>query len=128
MVKPVDLTGLSAGVLLGFWAGILYTVDQWQDVTTDFAMKVRSFAYMAFKANMRISQLWYFLVTGSLVMQAGMVFMRWLPQETLITIFLLPLAYVVGILLDYRFEKGVLLALVTMWCYAGSAALSILLL
>ena len=126
MVKPVDLTGLSAGTLLGFWAGIVYTIDQWQDVTTDFAKRVKSLAYMIFKANMKISQLWYFLVTASLVMQVGMVLMGWFPPETLTTILLLPLAYIVGVLLDYQFERGVLFALVAMWSYSTCAALGVL--
>ena len=125
LVKPVDLTGLSAGILLGFWAGIVYTIDQWQDVETDFRQRVKTFAYMAFKANMKISQLWYFLVTGSLVMQVAMVLMGWFPSETLTTIFILPLAHVTGVLLDYNFDKGVLLALVTMWLYATAAALGL---
>lgn len=126
LVKPVDLTGLSAGALLGFWAGIVYTIDQWQDVTTDFAEKVKNLAYMMFKANMKISQLWYFLVTASLVMQVSMVLMGWFPSETLATILILPLAHIVGVLLDYQFDKGVLLALVTMWLYPTFASLGLL--
>jgi hypothetical protein len=50
-----------------------------------------------------------------------------MPRETLITIFTLPLAHVTGILLDYRFEKGVLLALVTMWAFATAASVGVLL-
>jgi len=126
LVKPVDLTGLSAGVLLGFWAGIVHTIDQWQDVTTDFSQKVKSIAFMVFKANMKISQLWYFLITGSIVMQLGMVLMGLFPPETLATIFILPLAHITGILLDYQFNKGVMLALLTMWLYPVSSSLGLL--
>ena len=127
LVRPIDLTGLSAGFLMGFWAAIIYTIDQWQDVTTDFAMRVKTFAYMVFKSNMKISQLWYFLVTASLVTQASMVLMGWLPSRTLASIFVLPLAHVVGVLLDYDFERGVLLALVTMWLYPTLSALALML-
>lgn len=123
LVRSIDLTGLSAGILLGFWAGIVYTVDQWQDVETDFAKKVKTFAYLIFEANMKISQLWYFLVTGSLVMQTGMVLMNWLPPKTLVTIFTLPLGHITGVLLDYKLDRGIILALITMWSYATLAAL-----
>ncbi|MFQ6075880.1 MAG: hypothetical protein ACE5Z5_07080 [Candidatus Bathyarchaeia archaeon] len=126
LIKPVDLTGLAGGILLGLWAGILYTIDQWQDVTTDFAEKLKNLAYMVFKANMRISQVWYFLVTASLVMQVGMILMGWFPSETLATVFILPLAYVTGVLLDYQFDRGVILALITMWLYGASASLGLL--
>lgn len=111
---------------MGFWAGIVYTIDQWQDVTTDFAKKVKTSAYMVFKANMKISQLWHFLVTASLVMQSSMVLMGWLPSETFVTIFILPLADVTSVLLDYQLDRGVLLALITMWLYAASTALGLL--
>jgi hypothetical protein len=116
--KPLDLTGLAAGVLLGFYASLIYTVDQWQDVETDFARRVRNLAYMVFKANMKISQLWYFLVTGSFTLQFGFIILGFLPSKTLLSIFTLPLGHVAGILLDYRFEKGVIMALGVMWLYA----------
>ena len=126
LVKPIDLTGISAGILLGFFAGIIYTIDQWQDVETDFAKKVKDLAYRAFEGNMSISQLWYFVLIGSVVLQFGMVALGWLPLETLITIFMLIPGYATGIYLDYRFDKGVLLALLTMWLYATTASLGVL--
>jgi 1,4-dihydroxy-2-naphthoate octaprenyltransferase len=90
LVKPLDATGISAGILLGFWAGVVYTVDQWMDVETDFARRVKNLAYMMFKANMRISQLWYFLLTGSYTLQFAFILLGWLPAKTLLSILILP--------------------------------------
>jgi hypothetical protein len=128
LVKPLDATGISAGILLGFWAGVVYTVDQWMDVETDFARRVKNLAYMMFKANMRISQLWYFLLTGSYTLQFAFILLGWLPAKTLLSILILPMGHVVGILLDYNFEKGVLLGLGCMWLYALLSAIGILIL
>jgi len=128
LVRPIDPTGISAGILLGMWAGIVYTIDQYTDVQTDFMKKVRNLAYMVFKANVRISQLWYFLLTATLTMQMGFVILGWLPKETLLSIFCLPLGHVAGILIDYNFERGTLLCLVNMWFFALLMSLGILLL
>ncbi len=125
-VKPINAEAISAGVLLGVFASVCYTIDQYQDVETDFARRVKNLAYLVFKANMRISQLWWFLVTASLTMQAGLVLMGWLPSKTMLTVFCLPLAHVVGILLDYDFSKGVLIGLLNMWLYALLMALGVL--
>jgi len=127
LIRPLDLTGISAGILLGLWAGVVYTIDAWQDVETDFTKKVKNLAYLVFKGNMRISQLWYFLLTASIVTQVGMTLMGWLPYATLLTIFILPLGHITGVWLDYQFDKGVLLALCTMWLYPLLASLGVLL-
>jgi 1,4-dihydroxy-2-naphthoate octaprenyltransferase len=128
IAKPLDFTGLAAGILLGFWAGVIYTVDQWQDVETDFAKRVKNLAYMVFKANMRISQLWYFLLTGSYTLQFAFILLGWLPAKTLLSILILPIGHVVGIYLDYDFQKGVIMGLACMWIYAALSALGVLLL
>jgi len=117
LVKPLDWTGIVAGVLLGFWAGMVYTVDQWQDVETDFAKRVKNFAYMLANANMRISTFYYFGVTAIVTMHIGCVLMGWLPISTLKVLMLLPLYHFTGVLLDYQFEKGVFTTLLGMWLY-----------
>ena len=126
LIKPLDFKGLAVGIMLGFWAGIVYTVDQWQDVETDFAHRVKNLAYIVFKANMKISQVWYFLVTGSIVMQLAFVLMGIMPPKTLITIFLLPLEHIAGIMLDYQFEKGAFLALTSMWLFPVVASIGLI--
>jgi 4-hydroxybenzoate polyprenyltransferase len=126
LVKPLDYTGVSAGVLLGFWAGVLYTVDQWQDVETDFAKRVKNLAYLMFKANFRVSTLWFFLITGAFTLQFGFILLGLLPVRTLLSLFILPLSHVTAILLDYHFEKGVLLALLSMWLFALLMAIGVL--
>lgn len=125
-VKPVDLTGIAAATLLGFIAGVVYTVDQMQDVETDFAKKVKNFAQMIVEANMRISQLWYFMVTGTYTLLIGFVVLGALPSGTLLTLFLLPVAHAVGVFLDYRFEKGVMLALLWIWLFPVLGSLGVL--
>jgi len=117
LIRPIDLTGISAGFLIGMFTGILYSLDQWQDVKTDFVKKASDLAWMIFKANIRISVLWWFAITATLVMQMGFVLMGVLPAVTLIAVFILPVAHVVGILLDYNFQKGILLALLCLWLY-----------
>jgi 1,4-dihydroxy-2-naphthoate octaprenyltransferase len=123
LARPLDLAGLAAGVLLGFWAGVIYTIDQWQDVETDFARRVKSLAYLMFRANFRPSMLWMFLVTGAFTLQFGFVLLKALPAGTLLTLLLLPLSHVVAILLDYRFDRGVILGLACMFAFAALAAL-----
>lgn len=125
MIAPFDVTALSIGVLLGFWSGIIYTLDQYQDLKTDFQHKIKNVAQIMFKANIRVSQLWYFLITASITMQVVMVIFGWIPLATLGTIFLLPMGHIVGIFLDYNFDKGVIYALFTMWLYALVAALGV---
>ena len=117
MVKPITLEALVAGAILGMWAGVIYTIDQWQDVETDFAKRVKNYAYMIAKANMRISTFYYFAVSAIITMHFGFVLMGFLPISTLKTILLLPLFHFTGVLLDYHFEKGVLIALLGMWLY-----------
>jgi len=117
MVKPVTFEAVAAGTLLGMWAGMMYTIDQWIDTETDFAKRVKNFAYIVARANMRISLFYYFAVTAIITMHFGFVLMGLLPTSTLKTILLLPLFHFTGVLLDYHFEKGVLMALLGMLFY-----------
>ena len=117
IVKPVTLEALAAGVVLGMWAGILYTIDQWQDVETDFAKRVKNYAYLIARANMKLSTFYYFAVTAIVTIHFGFVLMGLLPTSTLKTILLLPLFHFTGVLLDYHFEKGVMICLLGMWIY-----------
>jgi len=126
LVKPLDLTGLAAGLLLGFWAGVVYTVDQLRDVETDFARRVKNLAYMMFKANMRVSQLWYFLVTASFTLQFGFILLGLFPASSLLSLLILPVSHITAILLDCYFEKGVFAALACMWTYCVLMSVGIL--
>jgi len=117
MVKPVTLEALAAGAILGMWAGILYTIDQWMDLETDFAKRVKNYAYLIARANMKLSTFYYFAVSTIITIHFGFVLMGFLPTSTLKTILLLPLYHFTGVLLDYHFEKGVMMALLGMWLY-----------
>ena len=121
VAAPLTMTGVAAGILLGMLAGMIVSIDHLQDVT-DFRRRAQSLAEMIFKTRVRLSSLWWFAVTSTLVMQAGFVLMGWLPRETMLSIFVLPPAHVAGILLDYSFERGVHLGLMTMWLFAALMA------
>jgi len=114
MFKPLMWEAVAAGILLGMWAAIFYTIDQWQDIETDFARRVKNYAYLIARANMRISLFYYFAVTAIVTMHVGSVLMGWLPVSTLKVMLLLPLYHFTGVLLDYQFERGILMMLLGM--------------
>ena len=117
MVRPATLEAVVAGTILGFWAGLFYTIDQWQDVETDFAHKVKNYAYLLVKANMRVSTFYYFGVTAIVTIHLATTLIGWLPASTLKALLLLPLFHFTGVMLDYKFDKGVMLVLMGMWLY-----------
>ena len=117
LVKPVTIEALAAGTLLGLLAGIIYTVDQWQDVETDFAKRVKNYAYLITKANMRLSTFFYFAVTAVVTIHLAFVLMGVLRPSTLKALLLMPLFHFGGVLLDYQFEKGVWAMLIAIWLY-----------
>jgi len=117
IVKPVGLDGIAAGVLMGMFAGFLYTIDQWQDVQTDFAKKVKDMAYIIAKANFRISLFAYFAITTIVCLHVLFVMLGILPLWTLKAIALLPLFHLGGVFLEYQFPKGVIMFLIGMWMY-----------
>jgi len=126
LVEPINLTAVSAGILLGLFAASASTLDAWKDVETDYAQKVKGLAWTIAQANLPISQYWM----GSLMMiyavQMGMVLMGLLPSVTLLTVFLLPLGHLTGIILERDFDKGVMLMLLVMWLFAALASLGVL--
>ncbi len=126
LLKPVDATGLAAGILLGFWAGIIYTLDQWPDVETDFQKKIKTVAYYMMKAKIQPSQIWMFLATGSMVMQVAFVLMGLMPQVTLWTVLILPISHFLGIILDYDFPRGVIFCLGVMMLFPLIASIPLL--
>ena len=123
LVKPVTGEALAAGTLLGLLAGVSYTVDQWQDVETDFSRRVKNYAYLITKANMRLSTFFYFAVTVVVTIHLAFVLMGILRASTLKALLLMPLFQFSGALLDYQFEKGVWVALVAIWLYPVLMAL-----
>lgn len=116
-IKPITLEGVAAGILLGMWAGMAYTIDQWYDVETDFARRVKNFAHVVAKANIKLSSFYWFAVTAIITTHFGFVLLGFLQPTTLLVILLLPLYHITGVYLDYQFEKGILLALLGMWLY-----------
>jgi len=117
LVKPVDLTALSAGTLLGLWAAMAYTLDQLPDAETDFSKKAKDLAYMMLKAQIKPSS--YVWFSGSAISTLTVVFviLGLLPAKFLSSLCILPLLHVTGIIIDCNFDKGVLLFLVAMWLY-----------
>jgi len=117
LVKPVTIEALAAGTLLGLLAGIIYTVDQWIDAETDFAKRVKNYAYLITKANMRLSTFFYFAITAVVTIHLAFVLMGILRASTLKALLLMPLFHFSGVLLDYQFEKGVWAVLIAIWLY-----------
>ena len=117
LVRPITAEALAAGTLLGLLAGVSYTVDQWQDVETDFSRRVKNYAYLITKANMRLSTFFYFAVTVVVTIHLAFVLMGILRASTLKALLLMPLFQFSGALLDYQFEKGVWAALTAIWLY-----------
>ena len=117
LIKPITAEALATGTLLGLLAGVAYTVDQWQDVETDFARRVKNYAYLIAKAEMRLSTFFYFAVTAVVTIHLAFVLMGILRASTLKALLLMPLFHFAGVLLDYQFEKGVWVALTAIWLY-----------
>ena len=117
LVRPITAEALAAGTLLGLLAGIIYTVDQWIDAETDFAKRVKNYAYLITRANMRLSTFFYFAITAVVTIHLAFVLMGVLRASTLKALLLMPLFHFAGVLLDYQFEKGVWVALTAIWLY-----------
>ena len=117
LLKPITGEALAAGTLLGLLAGVVYTVDQWQDVETDFSKRVKNYAYLMAKADIRLSALLYFAVTAVVTIHLAFVLMGILRASTLKALLLMPLFHFCGVLLDYHFEKGLWIALTAIWLY-----------
>jgi len=117
LVRPITAEALAAGTLLGLLAGVVYTVDQWMDAETDFAKRVKNYAYLIAKAEMRLSTFFYFAVTAVVTIHLAFVLMGILRASTLKALLLMPLFHFTGVLLDYQFEKGVWVALTAIWLY-----------
>ena len=117
LIRPVTVEALAAGTLLGMLAGIVYTIDQWQDVETDFAKRVKNYAYLIAKAEMRLSTFFYFAVTAIVTIHLAFVLMGVLRPSTLKALLLMPLFHFAGVMLECQFEKGVWLSLIAIWLY-----------
>jgi len=117
LVRPITAEALAIGILLGLLAGLVYTIDQWQDVETDFQKRVKNYAYLIARANMRLSTFFYFAVTAVVTIHLAFVLMGVLPASTLKALLLMPAFHFSGVLLDYQFEKGTWMALLSIWLY-----------
>ena len=117
MQKPLDMTGISAGVLLGLWAATMITLDQYPDVETDLQKRIRNLASLIFNAKISLSSFLWFGITAIYTIQVAMCLIGFLPVKTLFTAFLLPVVHITGIVLENDFDKGMLLFLGTMESY-----------
>jgi len=126
LIKPIDSTAIAVGVLLGLWSAMAYTLDQYKDVETDFAKKAKDLAYLMFKARIKPSAYVWFAGSATTTLAVAFVIAGVLPTEFLSSLSILPLVHITGIVIDYDFDKGVLLALLAMWLYALIPAIVIL--
>jgi hypothetical protein len=114
----VDLKAVALGMILGLHAATFYTVDQWQDaVASGFKGRVSSLAELLIGAKVSISQYYYGAVTGIVAIHIAFALMGLLPASTLKAILLLPYFHLAGMTMEYRFVKGVILALTGMVLY-----------
>jgi 1,4-dihydroxy-2-naphthoate octaprenyltransferase len=107
---PIDLTGLAAGFLLGMLIFSFYVIDQLPDITGP-TEKVMGLAEKVLAANMKPSSFFWFAVTAVFVIQMAFVMMGFFSPTTLVSIFSLPVAHIVGISCDLEIGKGAKLAL-----------------
>lgn len=117
-IKPIDITAISAGILLGLLAGIVYTLDQYPDVETDFGKKAKDIAFLMFHAEVKPSSYLWFAITAVSSLLVAFVLLSWLPRELLTSLFTLPIFHITGLLLDYDYDRGVLFGLVGIWLFA----------
>jgi len=118
LIKPIDSTAIAVGILLGLWSAMAYTLDQYKDVETDFAKRAKDLAYLMFKAQIKPSAYVWFVGSATTTLAVAFVIVGILPTEFLSSLSILPLVHITGIVIDYDFDKGVLLALLAMWLYA----------
>lgn len=125
VIRPFNPGILAAAGLIGGMIGILLQlVDRYPDIQE--SEYVKSLADLLFKAKLKFSGVFWFLITGIFTMQTGFVLLGWLPNSTLISLFSLPVAHISGIFLDYDFEKGSLLLLLWIGLYFTFAGLGVL--
>jgi hypothetical protein len=114
----LDLKAAALGTILGLHAASFYTIDQWQDaVTSGFKGRVSSLAELLVGSKVSISQYYYGAITGIVAIHIAFVLMGLLPASTLKAILLLPYFHLAGMMMEYKFEKGVLLGLIGMLLY-----------
>jgi len=127
LFRPVDVTAIVAGIMLGILAAIVYTIDQYQDVETDFGKKAKDLAYIMFKAEIKPSSYIWFSASSVSFLTVAFVLLGWLPIEGMVGLFSLPVFHIAGLVIDYNFAKGTILALVAIWLYPLLVAIAILL-
>lgn len=116
IVEQFNLTALAVGTLAGMIGVMLPSMDHFPDIQGPLD-KVTNLAELLFKTKMRLSGMYWFLVTALFTMQMGFTILNWLPQLSLFTLFTLPLAHISGVFLDYNIRKGVPLVLLWSICY-----------
>lgn len=117
VIRPLDMVGTSAGIVLGLLAGMMYTIDQLQDVDTDFAKRIKNFAYLVTKAEIKTSHFFWFAITAVITIHLAIAIIGWIPEKTLVALFLLPYFHFVGVMFDYNFDRATLMGLLGMWMY-----------
>jgi len=127
LIKPVGLDAMSVGVILGILAALVYTLDQYPDVETDFGKKAKDLAYLMFHAEVKPSSYLWFSVTAVSSLTVAFVLLGWLPSKMLTALFTLPIFHVAGLVLDYDYGRGVLIGLVGIWLFALVPAIVLLL-
>ena len=127
LVKPFDVTALGLWIITGMTGAMVYTIDQLPDTETDFMKRVKNLSYYVMKANIKPSQIVWFIVSAVMVLSVGMVVLGWIPKEMIYIVFTLPIWHICGIVIDNDFEKGVLIGLVGYFLIMAVPTLALLL-
>ena len=127
LIKPIDVEGIMVGVLLGILAALVYTLDQYPDVETDFGKKAKDLAYLMFKAEVKPSSYLWFSASAVAFLTVVFVLLGWLPREILVGLLCMPIFHIAGLVIDYDYEKGTLIGLVAVWLYPLLASIAMLL-
>ena len=124
LVKPLTLEAVGTAVLLGLWAALALTMDQYPDAKREGALGLVS---LVFKANLKPSQYVWFAVSGVYTIQMGFTVMGILPAAMLLTVVLLPFIHLTTLILDTNFPKGMLMLLFSMFFFPLVATIGLIL-
>lgn len=124
LVKPLALEAVAVAVLLGLWAALALTMDQYPDAKIHGA---RGLVNLVFKADLKPSQYVWFAVSGVYTIQVGFTVMGLLPSAMLLTVLLLPFIHLTTLVLDTNFPKGMVMLLLSMFFYPLFATVGLIL-
>lgn len=126
VASPMNFTTIAAATTVTMVGLMLHPLDQYPDLKEPIG-EVNNLGELLFKAKIKLSGVFWFLVTAMFTMQMGFILLTWLPIGTLISLFSLPLAHITGVFIDYDLKKGMPLFLLWSAIYPTLAGLGALL-